>query len=97
VKRLPRTIVNYEYSKQLIRSAGSIAANYIEANDSLGVKDFFMHIKICRKESKESGLWLRLLDTAKDNELVGTQSLLNKESQELALIFAAIVRKSSFH
>ncbi len=38
--------------RQVIRSSGSVAANYIEANESLSKKDFVMRIKICRKEAK---------------------------------------------
>jgi len=60
VKKLPRTISNIEYGRQLIRSSSSPASNYIEANECLGKKDFVHKIKICRKESKESRLWLRL-------------------------------------
>ena len=66
VKKIPRTISNIEYGKQLIRSSGSQAANYIEANESLSRKDFMLRIKICRKEAKESRLWLRLCITADD-------------------------------
>jgi len=51
----------------LLRSSGSVAANYIEANQSLSKKDFLMRIKICRKEAKESHLWLRLLKTNLDS------------------------------
>ncbi len=40
VKSLDKTICNFEDSKQLIRSSGSIGANYIEANESLSKKDF---------------------------------------------------------
>ena len=53
VHEIPKTISNIEYIKQLIRSSGSQAANYIEANESLSKKDFVMRIKICRKEAKE--------------------------------------------
>jgi four helix bundle protein len=59
---LPRTISNVEDAKQLIRASGSIGANYIEANEAIGKKDFVMKIKICRREAKESCYWLRLLD-----------------------------------
>lgn len=59
-RKLPKTISNIEYSKQLIRSSGSTGANYIEANEALSRKDFKMRIKICRKEAKESAYWLRL-------------------------------------
>ena len=49
LKTLPRTIANAEDGRQLIRSSGSIGANYIEANESLGKKDFMMRINICRR------------------------------------------------
>ena len=54
VKRIPKTIANREDAKQLVRASGSVGANYIEANEALGDKDFVYRIKICRKESKEA-------------------------------------------
>lgn len=51
--RLPKTTINFEDSKQLVKSSGSIAANYIEANENLGGKDFKFRLKISRKEAKE--------------------------------------------
>ena len=92
VKKLPRTIANVEDAKQFIRASGSIGANYIEANESLGKKDFVMKIKTCRREAKESGYWLRLLDC--DGEFESTRTKLLAEAQELMKIFGAIVRKS---
>jgi four helix bundle protein len=68
VKNLPRTIGNIEDGKQVVRSSGSVAANYIEANDSLGERDKLMKLRICRKESKESKLWLRLIDAETKHE-----------------------------
>ena len=62
VKSLPKTIGNIEDSKQLVRSSGSVGANYIEANEALSKKDFLHRIKICRKEVKETRYWLRLID-----------------------------------
>ncbi|NIR52667.1 four helix bundle protein [candidate division KSB1 bacterium] len=61
VKALPRTISNIEDGKQLIKSSGSIGANYREANDALSRRDFLMRIKISRKEAKDSLYWLRLI------------------------------------
>ncbi len=58
VKKRTKTIGNIEDGKQVIRSSGSVGANYIEANESLSKKDFVMRIKICRKEAKESRYWL---------------------------------------
>ena len=89
---LPKTISNIEYSRQLIRSSGSQAANYIEANESLSKKDFIMRIKISRKESKESRLWLRLSEPKKEHEL--ERRNLMQESIELTKIFGSILEKS---
>jgi four helix bundle protein len=62
VKQLPRTLSNTEDVKQLVRASGSVAANWIEADEALSKKDFLMHVKICRKEAKESRLFLRSID-----------------------------------
>src|SRR4051812_8164864 len=69
VKKLTRIDANVIDGRQILRSSGSMAANYIEANESLGKKDFLMRIRICRKEAKETGLWARLLDTFESAEL----------------------------
>lgn len=89
-----KTIANVEYSKQLVRSSGSVAANYIEANEALSKKDFVYRIKICRKEVKESRLWLKLLDIQNDTDLILRQENLIKEALELIKIFTAIIVKS---
>ena len=90
VKSLDRTIGNIEDSKQLIRASGSIGANYIEANEALGKKDFAMKIKICRREAKESRYWLSLVDA--DAKLEPERERLMGEANELMKIFGAIVR-----
>lgn len=92
VKLLPRTISNIEDVKQLVRASGSIGANYIEANEAIGKKDFVMKIRICRREAKESRYWLRLLDC--DGKCDGQQTRLLGEATELMKIFGAIARKS---
>jgi four helix bundle protein len=94
VKLLPRSISNAEDSKQLVRSSGSVGANYIEANDSLSKKDFIMRIKICRKEAKESRYWLKLLDVGEDRIVIQERDKLYQESTELMNIFGAILRKT---
>src|SRR5437763_7246130 len=81
VKQLPRTISNVEDAKQFIRASGSIGANYIEANEAIGKKDFVMKIKICRREAKESRYWLRLIEI--DGKLEGEQTRLLDEVDEL--------------
>ena len=94
VKKLPKTIANIEYGKQLIRFSGSQAANYIEANESLSKKDFVYRIRISRKEAKESRLWLRLSDINNNKELKEKQQKLIQEAIELTKIFASILEKS---
>ena len=95
VKKLPRSIANMEDGKQVVKSSGSVGANYIEANESLSKKDFKMRIKICRKEAKESRFWLRLVDAENDEELEKERQYLVNESTELMNIFGAILRKSN--
>ncbi len=94
IRKLPKTISNQEDIRQLVRSSGSVGANYIEANESLGKKDFQMRIKISRKEAKESSYWLRLLDNDNNKELKEKNSELLQESRELTAILGAILGKS---
>ena len=94
VKKLPKTLANIEDSKQLVKASGSVGANYIEANEALGKKDFLMRIKISRKEAKESAYWLRLVDTGSDISLEKERVNLVGEATELTNIFGAILRKS---
>ena len=91
VKELPRNISNIEDAKQLIRASGSIGANYIEANEALSKKDFLMRVKICRKESKESRYWLKLIEVGRLDDARG---ILFQEATELMNIFGAIIRRS---
>ncbi|MFA5689280.1 MAG: four helix bundle protein [Kiritimatiellales bacterium] len=94
VRALKQDIPNYEDSKQLVRSSGSVGANYIEANDSLSKKDFIMRIKIFRKEAKESRYWLNLIESFEDKKLAEERHALAREAQELMNIFGAILQKS---
>ena len=94
IRKLLHTVTNIEDAKQLTRSSGSVAANYIEANEALSRKDFLHRSKICRKEAKESRLWLRLMDTREDQTMDARGQLLIQEAVELMSIFGAIVRKT---
>jgi four helix bundle protein len=94
VRQIPRTIANIEDSKQVIRSSGSIGANYIEANEAIGKKDFLMRIRICRKEAKETRYWLRLIEITDNPTLEKYRVQLIGEAAELMNIFGAILRKT---
>lgn len=90
VNALPRSISNLEYIKQVVRSSGSVGANYIEANEALSKKDFLLRIKICRKEAKESEYWLRLITDTNTDVVRGVTVLIN-EATQLRKIFGAII------
>ena len=92
VKLIPKTTGNLEDGRQVIRSSGSTGANYIEANEPLGPKDFLLRMKTSRKESKESRYWLRLLDLEAKPELERERAALVREATELVLIFSAILK-----
>lgn len=93
-RKTPKDIANFDDLKQLVRSSGSIGANYIEANEALSKKDFAMRAKICRKEAKESRYWLRLIDTGSNEALKQERNVLEGEANELTHIFGSIVTKS---
>jgi four helix bundle protein len=95
VKKLPRTVCNEEDVRQVVRSSGSVGANYIEANEALSKKDFKHRIRISRKEAKETRFWLRLLDTQDKAPLNKQRDQLVQESTELMNIFGAILKRSN--
>jgi len=94
IRTLPKTTSNIEDGKQLVRSSGSVGANYIEANEKLGDKDLIFRLKISRKEAKESKYWLRLLHELNPDQKILSDSLLF-EVEELRKILSAIITKTS--
>ena len=94
IRKLPKTISNIEDCKQLVRSSGSVGANYIEANEKLGDKDFSYRLKIARKEAKESKYWLRLLQELNPEYNKLSEPLLF-EIEELRKILSAIITKTA--
>ena len=76
---------------QLVRSGTSVGANYLEANDAESKKDFRHKIALCRKESKETKHWLRMIVAAEATQR-DPAAILWKEAKELNLIFGAILR-----
>ena len=94
VKLLPRSISNEEDVRQLVRATGSVGANYIEANEALGKKDFLMRLRISRKECKESRYFLRLIDVGTDAEVSEKRESLVAEANEILKILSSIINKS---
>ena len=92
-RKLSQEAVNVRLIEQAVGSAGSLGANYCEANEAESKRDFQHKISICKKEIKECRYWLRLLARANPNykeEL----PVLWRESQELLLIFSKILKSS---
>lgn len=93
IRSVPHTSANIDDCRQLMRSSGSVGANYIEANESLGYRDKVKQIRISLKEAKESAYWLHLMYVGGDDVLESQKALLMKEAKELVLIFSTILKK----
>lgn len=96
VVRFARTVtsdnVNLPLINQLVRSATSIGANYMEADGAESTKDFVHKISIAKKEAKETGHWLRMLAAACPVHRKGCRELW-REAHELTLILSSMVLK----
>jgi len=90
-KNIPKNPVNTPLVSQLVRAGTSIGANYCEADGAESKKDFNHKIGICKKESKETRHWLRMVAVAVP-ELREEARKLWQEAQELTLIFSAIMK-----
>lgn len=87
-------MIDFEIISQLVRSGGSIGANYIEAIESLSKKDFYYRIRVCRKESRESEFWLNRVINSNPNMKERTLPLA-QEAREYVLIFSKILQSAN--
>ena len=92
IKPLPKSLTNKEFCRQLIRSAGSVGANYIEANEALSKKDFLFRVKIAKKDAKETRYWLLLTEPEEDG--LRGQKYLVQEATEIMKMLGAVIEKS---
>lgn len=90
-KKIPLNKVTERLIPQIVGSGTSVGANYCEAADAESKKDFIHKISICRKESKETKYWLRMIAVAAE-ELKSEARILWKEAHELNLILSACIR-----
>ncbi len=79
---------------QLVRSATSVGANYMEANGASSKRDFVNKIFICKKELQETKHWLRMLQSSQATSISPEISPIQKECQELIFIFTKIASSS---
>jgi four helix bundle protein len=93
-KRVKLTPITEPLVRQLVKSGTSVGANYVEADDAISGKEFRQKIGTCKKESRESKHWLRMLAVA-DETLADAARVQWREANELMLIFASIFRKLS--
>jgi four helix bundle protein len=91
-QKLDKNFINNPLISQVVRSSGSIGANYREANDPLGKKDFLHKLRISRREAKEALHWLELLETTVQEEKPEIKTL-KQEAKELTYIFTSIINK----
>lgn len=87
VNKFPKTPAGFAIASQLIRSATSIGANFLEAQDASSRKDFTQKLSIALREAKETLYWLRIV---KMTELI-SEDLLGKEIEEINEIVAILV------
>lgn len=92
-RKLKKDVENIEDIKQLVRSSGSVGANYIEANENVGPGDLKYRIRISRKESKESMHFLGLIEVFENKEMEAERVVLIDEAGQLRKIFSAMLKK----
>jgi four helix bundle protein len=92
LRTLPRDEITIPLIGQMVRSGTSVGANYCEADDAVSKKDFRHRISICKKESRETKFWIRMMATAAP-ESKRQGRILWREAKELHLIFSAIWRR----
>jgi four helix bundle protein len=92
-RKLKRTIENIEDIKQVVRSSGSIGANYIEANEKMGLGDLKYRLRVSRKEAKETVFFLGLFELFEGNDLEQERNFLIDEANQLRKIFSAMLLK----
>lgn len=93
-RKAPKDIITIPIINQLIRAGTSIGANYCEANGASSKKDFKNKIFICKKESKETKYWLRILARSV-KELVNECRELWSEAQEFTMMFSKIAANTN--
>jgi four helix bundle protein len=92
-RKVKKDIGNAEDIKQLVRSSGSVGANYIEANENVGKGDLKYRVKVCRKEAKESVHFLGLIELFEDLDLQKERDWLIDEANQLRKIFSSMIKK----
>ena len=89
----PKNAAGFETAKQVIRSAGSVGANYRASVRAKSPADFVYKIEIVLEEADESHYWLEVVKDA-GLQIGDELDRLIKEANELTAIFAATSKTS---
>jgi len=92
-KKIPWSPVNNRLIDQLVGAGTSVGANYCEADDGVSRPDFKHRIGICRKESRETKFFLRMVAVA-EPKLKAEAREIWREAHELHRIFSRIWRST---
>ncbi len=89
--------VSWSDIKQVLRSTGSVAANYNESLEALSPEDCIYRLRLCKKEARESRLWFQLISDTNfmDETIHATIEDLIAETNELIKIFVVMIRNKS--
>lgn len=91
-KKVPVNLVTTPLIPQLVDAGTSVGSNYCEADDAGSKKEFLYRISLCKRESRDTKHWLRMI-VAAESALRDEAAKLWQEAKELNLIFAAIHRR----
>ena len=89
--------VSWPDIKQVLRSSGSVSANWVEAKEAISPADYLYRVRIYKKEVRETGIWLRLIGDSNpiDEAIHRDLDDLVQETTELVKTFMSIITKKS--
>lgn len=89
----PKTPAGFAIASQVIKSATSIGANFVEAQDASSIKDFIQKLSIALREAKETSYWLQIVQMSG----LASKALLVeavKENDEIISVLVTSVKSS---
>jgi len=91
--QLPSSPATFVLGRQIIDSATSINSNIVQARSGVSKKDFVNHMKIARKEAKETKKWIQMIVASGLTTQSKIQPLLD-ENEEIISILVTIVKNA---
>ena len=97
IEQLPKSMVVDVFSRQLIRCASSVGANYRSACRAKSTADFIHKLKIVEEEADESMYFLDLLKEVVPNVFQETINRLLNEANELVSIYVSSIKRAKLN